>query len=248
MEQISHNPQSMVFVRVNNKKRVSYQFAKRLLDVTIVSLSLLLLAPLMLLLMLLVKLDSPGPAIFVQKRIGAKRRFDGKNYYWEQVPFSIYKFRTMKVDSKATIHYEFMKAYISGDEAALTCIRAKMKAEKEKYKLTNDPRITRIGLFLRKTSLDELPQLINVLKGEMSIVGPRPPIPYEVEMYKQWHHQRLEAVQGITGLWQVEGRSATTFDEMVRLDLDYIEKQSLWLDIKLMLLTIPVAIVGKGAR
>lgn len=247
MEQISSNPQTMVFVR-EDKNRLSYHIAKRLMDVTIVSLSLIVLAPLMLLLALLVKLDSSGPAIFVQKRIGARRCFDGKNYYWEQVPFRIYKFRTMKVDSKANLHFEFMKAYINGDEAALARVRAKQKAEKDKYKLTNDPRVTKIGSFLRKTSLDELPQLINVLKGEMSLVGPRPPISYEVEMYKPWHHQRLEAVQGITGLWQVEGRSSTTFDEMVKLDLDYIEKQSLWVDIKLMVVTVPAALKGKGAR
>ena len=248
MEQLSSNPQSMVFVRVESKNRVFYRIAKRLLDVVIVSLSLVLLAPLMALIAVLVKLDSSGPAFFVQKRVSGKLRFDGKNYYWEQVPFNIYKFRTMKMDAKASIHYKFMKAYISGDEEAIKAIWAEQKAEKEKYKITNDPRITRLGDFLRKTSLDELPQLINVLKGDMSLVGPRPAIPYEVEMYKPWHLQRLEAVQGITGLWQVEGRSATTFDEMVKLDLEYIEKQSLWLDIKLILQTIPAALKGKGAR
>jgi lipopolysaccharide/colanic/teichoic acid biosynthesis glycosyltransferase len=115
------------------------------------------------------------------------------------------------------------------------------------YKLSNDPRITSIGNFLRKTSLDELPQLINVLKGEMSLVGPRPPIPYECELYDIWHRRRLLSVKpGITGLWQVTGRSSTTFDEMVRLDLKYVNEWSLWLDIKLLLKTPCVILTGKG--
>lgn len=248
MEQLSSNPQSMIFVRVKSKNRTFYRFAKRIMDVTIVSLSLILLAPLIALIAILVKLDSPGPAFFVQKRVSGRRRFDGKNFYWEQVPFKIYKFRTMKTDAKATIHFKFMKAYINGDDKAIAAIWDEQEAEKEKYKITNDPRVTQLGDFLRKTSIDEIPQLFNVLKGDMSLVGPRPPIPYEVEMYKPWHMQRLETVQGITGLWQVEGRSVTTFDEMVKLDLEYIEKQSLWLDIKLILLTVPAALKGKGAR
>jgi lipopolysaccharide/colanic/teichoic acid biosynthesis glycosyltransferase len=247
MEQISSS-QSMVFVKTQSNNNTIYHFSKRLIDVTIVSLSLVLLIPLMVMISILVMVDSVGPAIYVQKRVGAKRKFDGKSYYWEQVSFNIYKFRTMKTDAKASIHYEFMKAYISGDDKALARIQSEKRAEKEKYKLANDPRVTRIGAFLRKTSLDELPQLINVLKGDMSLVGPRPPIPYEVEMYKTWHHQRLEAVQGITGLWQTKGRSSTTFDEMVKMDLEYIENQSIWLDIKLVLWTLPAAILGKGAR
>lgn len=248
MEQIRSNPQTMVFTRIEEESNAVYYFSKRVLDVTIVSLSLILLTPIMALIAILVMLDSPGPALFKQKRVAAKRRFDGKRVYWEQVPFTIYKFRTMKMDAKSSIHYEFMKAYISGDEAAMARVRKKRQAEKAKYKLTDDPRVTKLGKFLRKTSLDELPQLINVLVGDMSLVGPRPPIPYEVEMYKPWHHQRLETTQGITGLWQVKGRSATTFDEMVKLDLEYIENRSLWQDIKLLVLTVPAAIIGKGAR
>ena len=247
MEQIrTHQP--VIFVHTQNKQKALYYFVKRLIDLIVVVLSLIALLPVMLLIAFLIKRDSPGSAIFVQKRITAKLKFNGKTYYWEQVPFNIYKFRTMKTDAKATSHYEFMQAYISGDAEALAKIRAKRKIEKSQYKLTNDPRVTRLGKFLRKTSLDELPQFINILKGEMSLVGPRPPIPYEVEMYKSWHHQRLETPQGITGLWQVEGRSSTTFDEMVELDIKYIKKQSFWLDIKLLLLTIPAAIIGKGAR
>lgn len=248
MEQLRTDPQAMVFLRMRERDRTLYYFGKRVIDVSLVLLSLFILLPVMLIIALLVKLDSPGPALFIQKRVGARRRFNGHSYYWEPFHFNILKFRTMKVDASSSLHYEFMKAYISGDEETLAKLRAKRKKEKAKYKLANDPRVTRIGGFLRKSSLDELPQLFNVLMGHMSLVGPRPPIPYEVEMYKPWHNQRLETMQGITGLWQVEGRSATTFDDMVKMDLKYIEYQSLWLDIKLLFMTIPAAIVGKGAR
>ena len=116
------------------------------------------------------------------------------------------------------------------------------------YKLVQDRRITRVGAVLRKTSLDEIPQLFNVLKGEMSLVGPRPPLPYEVEVYQDWHKKRLDVIPGITGLWQVQGRSRVSFDEMVRMDLDYAAQSSLWLDLKIIVLTIPAVLTGSGAR
>lgn len=248
MEQVSSNPPSLVQLTTASDTPNGYYVIKRAFDIIVVSFALLMLAPLMGIIALWIKMDSTGPAIFVQKRVGARRRFNGNTYEWEPVTFNIYKFRTMKQGASSGLHYEFMKAYINGDESALARIRAERRREKAQYKLANDPRVTKVGEFLRKTSLDELPQLINVLRGEMSLVGPRPAIPYEVEMYKPWHHQRLQSVQGITGLWQVKGRSQTTFDEMVRMDLEYIQNQSVWQDLKILLLTVPSALLGRGAR
>lgn len=238
---------SIRIIKVANIKDKSTYFSyKRFIDIIIVSLSMIVLAPFLLLIAILIKLDSSGPVIFTQKRIGAKQWVRDDSFFWKQTPFTFYKFRTMKVDATPDLHHQFVKAYINGDEAQL----AKLRSERiviAKYKLTNDPRVTKLGQFLRKTSLDELPQLWNVFKGEMTLVGPRPPIPYEVEMYKPWHHQRLATIPGITGQWQVKGRSSTTFDEMVRLDLDYIDKQSVGYDFKILFATIPAVISKKGA-
>ncbi|MEZ4515572.1 MAG: sugar transferase [Chloroflexota bacterium] len=228
-----------------------YFAAKRFMDVTIVGLSLIFILPLLVFVAILIKLDSPGPAIYRQERVGAKRRLRNGVYIWDEVPFTIYKFRTMRADSKSTLHRQFIEAYINGDEEAMQRIQAAQQKEREaegKYKLANDPRVTRVGKFLRKTSLDEIPQLWNVIKGDMSLVGPRPPIPYEVELYLFHHHERLRTTPGITGLWQVEGRSATSFEEMVEMDVEYIQQQSLMLDIKLILGTVTAVISGKGAR
>jgi lipopolysaccharide/colanic/teichoic acid biosynthesis glycosyltransferase len=159
-------------------------------------------------------------------------------------PFMILKFRTMHANADHGIHHNYVTWFITASDRNKT-----QGTEKEKvFKLTNDPRITPIGQFLRKTSLDELPQLWNVLKGDMSLVGPRPPLWYELQQYKPWHrHRVLEAKPGITGLWQVKGRSRTTFDEMVRLDLRYARTKSFWVDIKILLAT-PIAVIrGKGA-
>ncbi len=168
--------------------------------------------------------------------------------YWEETPFTIYKFRTMRVDAKSTIHRQFIEAYIAGDDKRMVELQSAQKEEESKYKLVQDPRVTRIGSFLRKTSLDELPQLWNVLMGDMSLVGPRPPIPYEVELYLYHHHDRLRTVPGLTGWWQVKGRSATSFEEMVRMDVDYIRHQSVSLDIKIIIMTLTAVVNGKGAR
>lgn len=227
-----------------------YFVAKRVMDVTIVGLSLIFIMPLLILVAVLIKLDSPGPAIYRQERVGAKRRLKNGVAVWDETPFTIYKFRTMQVDAKSTLHRQFIEAYINGDEAAMMRIQAEQLKEREaqdKYKLANDPRVTRVGKVLRKTSLDELPQLWNVIKGDMSLVGPRPPIPYEVELYLFHHHDRLKTTPGITGLWQVEGRSATSFEEMVNMDVEYIRNQSLMLDIKIILGTATAVLSGKGA-
>lgn len=203
---------------------------KRLMDVVVSAVALLLLAPLFLLVALVVKLSSKGPILFKQERLG---QF-GK-------PFTFLKFRSMYVNNDPHIHREFMKRVISGNH------EDEGDSQKQKYyKMTNDPRITRVGRFLRKTSLDELPQFFNVLRGDMSLVGPRPPLPYECQEYDIWHRRRVfEVKPGLTGLWQVNGRSRVRFDDMVRLDLQYVRSWSLWLDI-LILIKTPAAIMFGG--
>jgi len=156
--------------------------------------------------------------------------------------FLFYKFRTMRVDSDDKRHREYQERFIKGQPDANLG-----DDEKPAYKLTSDSRVTRIGRILRRLSLDELPQLLNVLRGDMSIVGPRPPIPYEVEAYELWHRKRLDMKPGLTGLWQVSGRNRLNFEEMVRLDLYYIENWSLLLDLKIILRTLPVMLKGENA-
>ncbi len=207
-------------------------FLKTVMDLLGSLAGIVILSPVMFIIAILVKTSSRGPCLFRQERIG----LFGK-------PFTFLKFRTMFVDKGDDIHKEFVSGFIKGtiDDDSQSKEQAKV------YKLTQDPRITRIGKFLRSTSLDELPQLFNVLRGEMSLVGPRPPVPYEYEQYDIWHKGRLVRFKpGITGLWQVEGRSSTSFDEMVRLDLRYMKEWSLWLDIKILLKTPWVAFTGKG--
>jgi len=225
-----------------------YFTAKHIVDVMVVALSMVFLVPLLAFIALLIKWDSPGPAIFRQERVTAKRRVRNGQVYWEETPFTIYKFRTMRVDAKSTIHRQFIEAYIAGDDKRMAELQSAQQEEESKYKLVQDPRVTRIGSFLRKTSLDELPQLWNVLMGDMSLVGPRPPIPYEVELYLFHHHDRLRTVPGLTGWWQVKGRSATSFEEMVQMDVEYIREQSVWLDIKIIIMTLTAVVNGKGAR
>jgi exopolysaccharide biosynthesis polyprenyl glycosylphosphotransferase len=207
------------------------RIVKRTSDLLIASVALTVLAPLWLLIALLIKLDSRGPVFYKQERVGMDGRI-----------FLFYKFRSMQVGSDDTTHREYQRAYISG--------RADSNLgddERPVFKLRGDTRITRMGRLLRKTSLDELPQLFNVLRGDMSVVGPRPPIPYEVENYQVWHRKRLDMKPGITGLWQVSGRNRLPFDEMVRMDLYYIENWSLLIDLKIILQTLPVMWRGEDA-
>jgi len=212
-------------------RRPVYEAVKRTVDVAGSLFLLAVLLPLLLVLAVLVKLTSKGPIFFRQVRIGERAK-----------PFRMLKFRTMRVDVDQTLHKEFVTSFIKSSG------QGQKPAANAVFKMTNDPRITRIGNVLRKTSLDELPQLWNVVRGEMSLVGPRPPIPYEVEQYASWHRRRvLEAKPGITGLWQVKGRSRTTFDEMVRLDLRYAKSPSLLTDLKILLATPKAVIAGKGA-
>ncbi len=204
--------------------------AMRTLDVVAAGLALLVLAPLLLVVAILVRLDSRGPAIFRQERIGRGLR-----------PFRVAKFRTMRAGVAADPH----RAYVE------EMIREESEAEgrqKPMMKLAEDPRITKIGRFLRKTSIDELPQLWNVLRGEMSLVGPRPPIRYEVDAYPARAYRRFAVRPGLTGLWQVSGRSLVTFAEMIDLDTEYVERRSLWLNLKIIVLTVPTVLGGKGAE
>lgn len=200
------------------------QIAKRLMDMAFSAAALAVFSPLMLLTALWIKLDSPGPVFFIQERVGLNGR-----------TFRMIKFRSMRANSDPKIHQEFLRQLIKeGDKHELDA------NGKPVFKMVNDPRITRSGKFIRKTSIDELPQFINVLLGDMSLVGPRPPIQYEVDEYKDWHMKRLYIRPGITGLWQVSGRNRLSFDQMVQLDIAYIEQWSLWHDIKIIIKTIPV--------
>jgi exopolysaccharide biosynthesis polyprenyl glycosylphosphotransferase len=208
-----------------------YRFGKRAFDIVVAAALLVLLAPLMAVCALAVRRSSPGPVIFRQERAGERGRV-----------FSFLKFRSMYVAADPAPHRAYVAAFIRGQAAR------EAMAGLPLYKLGDDRRITPAGRWLRKTSLDELPQLWNVLRGEMSLVGPRPPIPYELEHYRPEQWGRLAVKPGITGLWQVSGRSRTTFEEMVALDLDYIRRQSFALDLAILLRTIPTVILGRDAR
>lgn len=214
---------------------------KRLFDLVIVVCALPFLVPAFLILALAIKLDSPGPVFFVQKRVGSKRRRYGGQVVWQPQCFRCYKFRSMYEDADQSLHQTYIKEFINGGVEAATHGSAQ-------FKLTEDPRITRVGRLLRKTSIDELPQLINVFRGEMSLVGPRPVPDYEVDCYSRADFERLTATPGITGLWQVKGRGNVLFSEMMRLDIDYARNQSFWRDMKILLLTIPAVFSGRGAE
>jgi lipopolysaccharide/colanic/teichoic acid biosynthesis glycosyltransferase len=206
---------------------------KRTIDIVVSLLVLVLGFPFFFAIALLIKTTSRGPVFFKQKRIGKNGR-----------SFTMYKFRTMREGLDDSIHREFTQNFIKGNYSHSTLDDSGSKI----YKLTDDSRITGIGGFLRRVSLDELPQFINILRGEMAIVGPRPPLPYEYECYEDWHKQRVKVKPGLTGLWQVQGRSSVPFDQMVRLDIHYIENWSLLMDMKIMMWTIPVMLAGTGGH
>ncbi len=227
------------------KSKSLYYAAKRVMDVGLIVLSLFFIAPLILVVAAAIKLDSRGPIIYSQTRVGARRVRNGDRVEWQIVPFTFYKFRSMRVDADSGLHKAYVQAYMAGDTAEMRRIRGDQADDT--FKMTRDPRVTRIGRFLRKSSLDELPQLFNVLRGDMSLVGPRPPLEYEIEKYGANQLSRLAAPGGITGLWQVSGRASTTFQEMIDLDLHYVRQQSLLLDLKILVLTPVAAISQKGA-
>jgi lipopolysaccharide/colanic/teichoic acid biosynthesis glycosyltransferase len=215
------------------RRRTAYHICKRTMDIAGALAGLLFFFPIMVVVGLAIKLTSRGPVLFKQDRLGHLGR-----------KFKFLKFRSMRIDGDDRIHREYVTKLIKGKDGDVNL----GSRDKPVFKITTDPRITRVGHFLRKTSLDELPQFFNVLTGDMSLVGPRPPIPYEINDYKNWHLRRiLDIKPGITGLWQVQGRSKTTFNEMVRLDLQYVSHCTLWLDIKILLKTIRAVLNFKGA-
>lgn len=215
-----------------DKGRRSLLGIKRAVDIAGSGVMLTLSAPLFLVIAVVIKATSRGPVFFRQQRVGQ---------YGQQ--FTFLKFRSMQVNNDPGVHKAFVTEFITNQT------QSEVSNGEPIYKLANDKRVTRVGRFLRKTSLDELPQFLNVLRGEMSLVGPRPPIPYELAAYQTWHRRRvLEAKPGITGLWQVTGRSRVKFDEMVRLDLRYATSWSLWLDAKILMRTPMAVINGTGAH
>jgi lipopolysaccharide/colanic/teichoic acid biosynthesis glycosyltransferase len=204
--------------------------AIRGLDIVAAALMIILLSPLLAITALLIKLDSRGPVIFWQRRLGRDLR-----------PFAVAKFRTMYDGAASDRHRVHVEQMICEDDAEDGKPKPMMKLER-------DPRVTKVGGFMRRSSIDELPQLWNVLRGEMSLVGPRPPIQYEVDKYPARAFRRFAVRPGITGLWQVRGRSLTSFPEMIELDVEYVERRSLLFYLKILLLTVPTVIHGKGAR
>jgi exopolysaccharide biosynthesis polyprenyl glycosylphosphotransferase len=218
---ITYEVGGLPLIRLKESRILGWNYAvKRAMDIAIASIVVLVTLPLMVIIAIAIKLDSPGSIFFPQERVG-------KN--WKR--FTLYKFRTMYQDAEK-MKAELQAAHNVGDLL---------------FKLKDDPRRTRVGRILRTTSLDELPQFFNILIGEMSVVGPRPQVPAEVDNYEEWHCRRLEVTPGLTGLWQVNGRSDLSFDEMVRLDVYYAEHWSPWLDVKLILRTIPAVLLARGA-
>ncbi len=219
-------------VDLDKKSKLSL---KRIIDIGGSIAGFLIFSPFFIFVPLIIKLTSKGPILFIQERIG----LNGEK-------FNMLKFRSMYINNDPKIHQEYVRKLINGQKN--NGDKKKDVGEDGVFKIKNDPRVTVIGRFLRKTSLDELPQFINVLTGDMSLVGPRPPLEYELDNYDIWHRRRIFAVKpGVTGLWQVKGRSRTTFDEMVRMDIRYTRERSLWLDLGLLFQTAWVVLSGKGA-
>jgi lipopolysaccharide/colanic/teichoic acid biosynthesis glycosyltransferase len=236
----SFKPTSISFRR----SKTWYFLIKRSLDFLLAIVLLIIFFLPMLGIAVLIKLDSKGPIFFKQRRVGSYRVRKGDRWTWEVVEFTCLKFRTMMHHADPTIHQSYVAALIQNNIEKMDELQS---CKQDIRKLVFDPRITRIGRFLRKYSLDELPQFINVLIGNMSLVGPRPAIGYEVDLYKPWHKGRLNAQPGITGLQQVKARCMVDFDDQVKYDLEYIQNQSLWLDLKILLMTPLVVLRHRGA-
>jgi lipopolysaccharide/colanic/teichoic acid biosynthesis glycosyltransferase len=220
--------QDAVLVPITSPARTLYPWMKRILDVVLAVVLLLLLLPLLGVVALLIRLTSPGPALFRQQRVGQGGRL-----------FIMYKFRSMVVDADPRVHEEAVNSYRLGQKLA-------EHSPALAYKLVADPRVTRVGTLLRKTSMDELPQLFNVIRGDMSLIGPRPALPYEVACFTAHELLRLSVPQGMTGLWQVKGRSRVSYAEALALDVEYARRCSFALDCTILLLTIPTLVFARG--
>jgi lipopolysaccharide/colanic/teichoic acid biosynthesis glycosyltransferase len=227
-----------------DKKRSGYYLVKRIVDIIFSALLLLGFSPIFLIIIVAIKIYSPGPVFYIQKRVGARRVKHNGVQYWKKEIFPCFKFRTMHVNADTAVHQAYMRALIENNEETMNALQGD---NSEIRKLLNDPRITRPGKLLRKMSLDELPQFWNVFQGDMSLVGPRPAIPYEVEMYRPIHWRRLEAQPGITGLQQIKARSTAEFDQQILFDIEYIESQSIWQDFKIMFMTPFAILTTRGA-
>jgi lipopolysaccharide/colanic/teichoic acid biosynthesis glycosyltransferase len=232
MKTMSTVSQSRAIIR-GTHARIHYWYLKRAMDIVLSAGLLLLLSPLMLLIACAIKLYSPGPTLFVQERVGYDRATS------QIRRFKLYKFRSMHVNADPTVHLQHVRNLIRNDSTPAGPNVAR--------KIAGDCRITGVGRLLRRSSLDELPQLYNILRGDMSLVGPRPALPYEVDCYEEWHRQRLEALPGLTALWPIEGRGRGSFGDGVRMGIYYIEHMSLMLDLSILLLTPWAAITGRGA-
>jgi lipopolysaccharide/colanic/teichoic acid biosynthesis glycosyltransferase len=216
--------------RVLRRQAVRRRVGKRVFDLVVASVCLLLLSPLLLLVALTVRATTPGKALFRQQRLGRFGR-----------PFVLYKFRTMYTDSPDHIHREYVRKLLVEDNPPFG-------GKSGLYKLADDPRVTRVGRILRRTSIDELPQLLNVIRGEMSLVGPRPALPWEAELFGPGHEQRFLVLPGVTGLWQVSGRNSLTMRQGLVLDIEYVERQSIALDLAILLKTVPAVFSTGDAR
>lgn len=232
-------------VRPMGARGTSYYAVKRFLDLILATVLGLIALPFLALVALAIRLDSPGPILFRQTRVGSRRVRRPDGLRWELQRFELLKFRTMEHNADPSVHRDYISGYIRGSHDEMAS--AATLVGENTYKLVKDPRITRVGRWVRALSLDELPQLWNIVRGDMSLVGPRPPIDYEVELYEERHFRRFASPQGLTGWWQVRGRATTGFEEMVDMDLDYIRRQNFWLDFWILVLTIPAVLSRKGA-
>jgi lipopolysaccharide/colanic/teichoic acid biosynthesis glycosyltransferase len=213
--------------RTVTRAKPATSLARRALDVSIAGTVLLVLVPVIVVAAIAVRATSPGPVLFRQRRLGRHMR-----------PFTVLKFRTMRADADSKVHREYVRQLIGTEQEG--------QRREGLYKLAVDDRITRVGRFLRSWSLDEVPQLWNVLRGEMSLVGPRPVIEYEVEQYPDWYLRRFAVKPGLTGLWQVSGRNELSYEDMVRFDIEYAERRSLWLDLRILVRTALVVMRRQG--
>jgi lipopolysaccharide/colanic/teichoic acid biosynthesis glycosyltransferase len=230
--------------RVARSRR--YYVTKRAFDIVVASVALLFALPLLAVVAVLIKLDSRGPVIFRQERMRGRRVTRAGVAEWELCAFTLLKLRTMVADADSEPHKEYMTAYINGDDTHFAANRTDRKPG-DSYRPEHDPRVTGVGRVLRMLSLDELPQLWNVLRGDMSLVGPRPPMRYEAELYSPHDLRRLATPGGLTGWAQVKGRCTVGFKEMVELDLEYVDRQSFWFDVGILARTVPVVLSRKGA-